>query len=139
MVVEQLPRADLARVLIVEDDPGIAQTLRRTLRRRGYEAAIVPDGDRAWARLQQGGFAAVILGVRLTRCDGRDLRSAIGRLEGFRPLVLYAGAPDPAAAEGLEQKGVSRVLMQGGVGEELLRAVEAACRATTPVWRARCA
>jgi len=137
-VVEPSPRAEGTRVLIVEDDPGIAQTLRRTLRRRGYEAAIVPDGDRALARLAAATFAAVVTDLRLDHGPGGDLVRALRRQPGFRPWVLYTGIP-AAGEDGHHPAGAFGVLFTGGVGEELLRAVEAACRAATPVWRARCA
>jgi two-component system response regulator MprA len=57
-------------VLVVDDDPALARTLRLALGLEGYGVACAADGAAAIERLRTGSFAAVILDVGLPRVDG---------------------------------------------------------------------
>jgi DNA-binding NtrC family response regulator len=43
-----------ARILIVEDDPGVAALMQRRLQRAGHEAAVAPGPEEALRQLEQG-------------------------------------------------------------------------------------
>jgi CheY-like chemotaxis protein len=130
---------DAGRVLIVEDDPGMCQTIQRTLLSNGYRAESVVDGEQAMARLQREDFVAVVADVGLTRMHGVDLLREIRRMDGFLPAVMYMGVSDPAAASQFRQNGGFGVLMKGGPTRDLLWSVEEACRAVFRRPGVRCA
>jgi DNA-binding response OmpR family regulator len=78
----------MPRILVVEDDPGIAMALEDDLRASAYDVEVVGDGDSAAARGRGGSFDAILLDVMLPRKDGytvcRELRHA-----GVRtPIIL---------------------------------------------------
>ncbi len=58
------------RLLVVDDDPALARTLRRALGIEGYEVETAGDGAEALQRLEAARFDAVVLDVSMPRVDG---------------------------------------------------------------------
>ncbi len=58
------------RVLIVEDDPILQDSLTRAMRAVGYATDQASDGEMALALLRGGGFDLVILDLGLPKLDG---------------------------------------------------------------------
>lgn len=129
---------DAGRVLLVEDDPGMCQTIQRALRSHGYQSEKVGDGEQAMARLRHEEFVAVVADLGLTRMHGVDLLREMRRMDGFLPAVMYMGVPDPAPASQFRQNGRFGVLMKGGPTRDLLWSVEEACRAVSRGSGTRC-
>lgn len=81
------------RVLIVEDNPGIANVLQKGLREDGYTVYAVPDGDAGFHEARTAGYDAAVVDVMLPGRSGiqlvRDLRA-----EGVRLPVLLLTARD---------------------------------------------
>jgi DNA-binding response OmpR family regulator len=70
-----------ARILLVEDDPKVARTVRLYLEASGYEAVWVEDGREAVRRLSGGPegagaepFDLVVLDLMLPSLDGTTVR-----------------------------------------------------------------
>jgi serine phosphatase RsbU (regulator of sigma subunit) len=68
----------MARILVVEDEPGIALGLADSLRLEGYEVEVISDGIKASCRALEEVFDLILLDVMLPGKDGfevcRDLR-----------------------------------------------------------------
>jgi DNA-binding response OmpR family regulator len=81
------------RVLIVEDDPSMASSLRRGLEAEGYAVDVATDGDDGLWRATEEDFDVVLLDLMLPRRNGyrvvADLRAA-----GRRTPVLVLTAKD---------------------------------------------
>ena len=93
----------MARILVVEDEPGIALGLEDDLTLEGYEVEVVGDGNAAIVRARDGAFDLILLDVMLPRKDGfqvcRELRR--GGLE--TPIImLTAKAHEAEKVMGLE-------------------------------------
>ncbi len=84
------------RILVVEDDAGIAAGLRNNLQQRGYAVDICSSVAAAWSALRSERFDAVLLDLGLPDGDGGELltrlRGAPEAPPGAQPLRL----PDPA-------------------------------------------
>ncbi len=81
------------RVLIVEDDPILQDSLIRAMRAAGYAVDHAGAGDLALGLLRGGGFDLVILDLGLPRMDGLQvLRQA--RADGCRAPVIILTARD---------------------------------------------
>jgi DNA-binding response OmpR family regulator len=79
------------RILVVEDDPNIAEGIRLNLTLRGYEAECRGDGVRALARFKEWRPDLVVLDVMLPGMDGISVLKAI-RIEDERAPVLILSA-----------------------------------------------
>jgi two-component system OmpR family response regulator/two-component system response regulator QseB len=95
------PRADACscmdnagmRILVVEDNEGIAGGLRANLTQRGYAVDVCTSVADAWHALGAERFDAVLLDLGLPDGDGADI---VRRLRAIRPRPGAAGLPDPA-------------------------------------------
>lgn len=97
-----------ARILLVEDEPGITLALEDDLQREGYVVESVADGETASRRARENRFDLILLDVMVPKRDGfevcRDLRRAGIRtpiimltartLEAEKVLGLELGADD---------------------------------------------
>ncbi|MEZ5383041.1 MAG: response regulator transcription factor [Microthrixaceae bacterium] len=68
------------RLLVVEDDPGLRETLRRGLTAEGFDVDVATDGNEGYWRASEGCYSAVLLDIMLPKRNGyevcRDLRQA---------------------------------------------------------------
>jgi two-component system catabolic regulation response regulator CreB len=81
------------RVLIVEDEPGIADTLQYALRTEGFDPAWVATGEEAVAQVRDQPPALVILDVGLPDTSGFEV---FKRLRGFAdvPVIFLTARSD---------------------------------------------
>jgi DNA-binding response OmpR family regulator len=68
----------MARILVVEDEPGIAFGLETDLQAEGYEVTVARDGAEAIRRSSAEAFDLILLDIMLPQKDGfevcRELR-----------------------------------------------------------------
>lgn len=93
------------RILLVDDDPALATTVRDVLSSHGMQVAVAADREEAWALAWQTPFDVAVLDIMLPGDDeagftlAEDLRSA-----GFRQPILFLSARDavPDRVRGLD-------------------------------------
>ena len=76
------------RILIVEDEPGIADFLERGLEAEGYAVTSVPDAEQGEPIALGEDVALVVLDVMLPGKDGFELLDAIRREKPDLPVIL---------------------------------------------------
>jgi len=76
------------RVLLVEDDTMIGESLREALRRQGFAADWVRDGQAADAVLGSERFDAVLLDLGLPRRSGLDVLKALRARGDTTPVIV---------------------------------------------------
>ena len=93
----------MTRVLVVEDEPGIALALETDLALEGYEVEIVSDGRIASQRARGEQFDLILLDLMLPGKDGLDVCREV-RKAGVRTpiLMLTAKAQEAEKVLGLE-------------------------------------
>jgi DNA-binding response OmpR family regulator len=79
------------RILVVEDDAGIALGLRTNLQQRGYAVDACASLASAWSALSSEPFDLVLLDLGLADGDGGDLLAQLRHARSGAPGVL----PDP--------------------------------------------
>jgi DNA-binding response OmpR family regulator len=82
-----------ARILLVEDEPRVADFVMRGLRAEGYEVELARTGPEGLERARAGGHAAILLDLMLPGLDGRALCRAL-RHDGDTTPVLMLTALD---------------------------------------------
>jgi two-component system, OmpR family, response regulator QseB len=76
------------RLLLVEDDEMIAETVLESMRREGYAIDWAQDGRAAELSLGNGVYDLVLLDLGLPRKDGFDLLKGYRRQGGEAPVII---------------------------------------------------
>ena len=93
----------MTRILVVEDEPGIALALEDDMRSEGYDVEVVRDGQRASERARQRSFDLILLDVMLPGKDGFDVCREIRRTdERTAIIILTAKTQEAEKVLGLE-------------------------------------
>jgi DNA-binding NtrC family response regulator len=66
-------------VLVVDDEPGMRDTLMAILELEGYRASSASDGETAVTAVREGAFDVVVMDVRLPGRDGVSALQEIGK------------------------------------------------------------
>jgi DNA-binding response OmpR family regulator len=93
----------MTRILVVEDEPGIALGLEDDLKMEGYEVEVLSDGIAASRRAREIGFDLILLDIMLPGKDGFEVCRELRR-HGLRTpiLVLTAKALEAEKVMALE-------------------------------------
>lgn len=78
----------MTRILVVEDEPGIAFGLETDLQMEGYEVTIEQNGAAAVERVQAGNFDMILLDVMLPGMDGFEVCRTLRRSGVRTPIIL---------------------------------------------------
>jgi phosphoserine phosphatase RsbU/P len=78
----------MTRILVVEDEPGIALGLEDTLRLEGHDVEVVADGATASERARQQTFDLIVLDVMLPGKNGFDVCRDLRRVDEKTPVIL---------------------------------------------------
>jgi two-component system, OmpR family, response regulator MtrA len=82
-----------ARVLVVDDDPALAEMLTIVLRGEGFDTAVVGEGTKALPALRELKPDLVLLDLMLPGMNGIDVCKAI-RAESGVPIVMLTAKTD---------------------------------------------
>jgi two-component system, OmpR family, response regulator RegX3 len=82
-------------VLLVEDEPALADTISYSLRREGLDVIVAADGDQALDRFRSNRPALVLLDLMLPRLSGLDVCRLI-RAESTVPIVMLTAKDSEA-------------------------------------------
>jgi DNA-binding NtrC family response regulator len=78
----------MAKILVVDDQEMMRDSLAGTLVREGHEVVACTDGPAAVARLQSGRFDLLITDLKMPRMTGVELLAEAKRLRPEMPVVL---------------------------------------------------
>lgn len=118
-----------ARVLVVDDDPALAEMLGIVLRSEGFLPSFVADGERALAAFRDSRPDIVLLDLMLPGMSGIDVCRAI-RAESGVPIVMLTAKSDTVdVVLGLES-GADDYVVKPFKPKELIARVRARLRRT---------
>jgi DNA-binding response OmpR family regulator len=116
------------RILVVEDEPAIADFIERGLRAEGYSVSCVHDGAAAQVEALSGDYALVLLDVLLPKQSGLSVLEAIRRQRTDLPVILLTARGEVEhRVEGLD-KGANDYVVKPFSFEELMARVRAQLR-----------
>ncbi|MGW0230505.1 response regulator transcription factor [Actinopolymorpha singaporensis] len=120
------------RILVVDDDQGVRDSLRRSLVFNGYDVDLAENGEQALRRVAASSPDAVVLDVMMPRLDGIATCRAL-RATGNDVPVLVLTARDAVAdrVAGLDA-GADDYLSKPFALEELLARLRALMRRSAP-------
>jgi two-component system response regulator MprA len=118
-------------ILIVEDDQGIADTLRRGLIFEGYQASVAYDGKTALDMAREQMPDLVILDWMLPGLDGLEVCKRLRAASDVPILMLTAKDSVAERVEGLDA-GADDYLVKPFAFDELLARIRALLRRAAP-------
>lgn len=92
----------MTRVLIVEDEPDLADPLAYLLRREGYEVEIAEDGPSALTAFRERGADIVLLDLMLPGMPGTEVCRQLRATSGVPIIMLTAKDSEVDIVVGLE-------------------------------------
>src|SRR5215831_13331780 len=78
----------MARILVVEDEPGIALGLEDSLRLEGYQVEVATNGVKASTRALEESFDLILLDVMLPGKSGLDVCRDLRRSRLETPIIF---------------------------------------------------
>ena len=120
------------RVLVVDDDKAVRESLRRSLEFNGYDVALAGDGAEALASIGTAQPDVVVMDVMMPRLDGLEATRAM-RAAGHDLPILVLTARDAVGdrVEGLDA-GADDYLTKPFALAELLARLRALLRRVVP-------
>ncbi len=79
------------RILLIEDDAAVAETVRRSLATEGHVADLAPDGRTARACAADHVYDAILLDLNLPDASGFDLIGELRKTNPATPVVMLTG------------------------------------------------
>jgi DNA-binding response OmpR family regulator len=124
------PRDEIAwRVLVVEDDDGIALVIQDLLEGEGFEVQRAPNGRAGLVLLRSFEPHVIVLDLMMPVLDGWGFRAEQRQLPSQLsevPVVILSGARDAAAAA--TDLGASALVVKPFALEALIDAIRSALR-----------
>jgi two-component system alkaline phosphatase synthesis response regulator PhoP len=125
------PSVGLVRILVVEDEPGIALGLEADLTYEGYGVEIATDGEMALRRAREEEFGLILLDVMLPKRDGFQVCRELRRMGVRTPIiVLTARVQEAEKVLGL-RLGADDYVTKPFSPLELVARIEAVLRRTS--------
>ena len=119
------------KILVVDDDPNIAQLIRLYLEKEGYQVAVESRGDSAVAAFRKDPPSLIILDIMLPGMDGWQVCRTI-RQSGNVPIIMLSAKDETFdKVLGLEL-GADDYITKPFEGKELTARVKAVLRRTAP-------
>jgi two-component system OmpR family response regulator len=116
------------RILVVEDEPKLADLLARGLREEGHAADVATEGEQALWMAQAAPFDAIVLDVMLPGIDGFEVCRRLRASDVWAPvLLLTARDAVEDRVTGLDA-GADDYLMKPFAFDELLARLRALTR-----------
>ena len=120
---EQLPTTlnDKPKVLLVDDEESILNSLRRLLRGQPYELLLASSGAQALEIMEQQSIDLVMTDARMPNMDGATLLARIHQLYPTTTRILLTGYADmPTIIKAINEGKIHRYISKPWNDEEML-------------------
>ena len=107
------------RVLVVDDDKAVRESLRRSLEFNGYDVALASDGAEALAQIAASAPDVVVMDVMMPRLNGIEATRALRSARNDVPILVLTARGGTPLARGLKQRHLSMIALGGVIGAGL--------------------
>jgi PAS domain S-box-containing protein len=123
---------DRARILYIDDDPGLCRLVQKDLERKGYAVDIATGGASGLARIERGGIDVVALDHYMPEKDGLETLAGIRALADPPPVIYVTAMQGVQIAVAALKAGAADYVVKDAQGEFLpllQRAIDAVLEA----------
>jgi two-component system response regulator HydG len=115
-----------ATLLVADDDPGLRESLERTLTREGYRVTLASDGRAALERVQAGGIDLILTDLKMPGLTGLDLLRAAKAIAPDVDVILLTAFGTVEEAVKAMKDGAYDFLTKPFRREQLLKLIDKA-------------
>ncbi len=123
------------RVLLIEDEKEIRETVKHQLINAKYEVIEAGDGEEAIRKINEGSnpvdVDVAICDIRMPKINGIEATSYFHEQFPHLPIIIMTGYPKTETAIDLLKKGIKDYLVKPVEKEVLLAAVQKAVKERT--------
>jgi CheY-like chemotaxis protein len=97
----------MAKILVIDDEPGIRELLDTLLRRKGYDVVLADSGLKGLALLRQEHPDVVVLDLKMPEMPGLAVLRQIRSLDPKKPVIILTGAGTAEAERQVRALGLT--------------------------------
>ncbi len=101
-----------ARILVVDDERGMCESLKTLLSKVGHEVTTVERGEEALKKIKKDNFDLVITDIKMPRVDGLDILKAARKKDEDALVILMTGYASLESAISALNQGAYDYLMK---------------------------
>jgi DNA-binding NtrC family response regulator len=121
--LDRLEAIQTLAILLVEDEPEIAEPIAEALRREGHHLTVVSHGDRALKRLDEEVYDLLVCDIRLPGADGLSIFRRVREAQPEAKVILMSAYGSVAEAVAAVKDHAVDYLAKPFAMSELLSAV----------------
>ncbi len=125
-------RADTPmRILVVDDESNIRESLVRALNLMGYHAQEAQSGREALEMLESASFDLMVLDMRMPEMDGMEVMQRARRIRSDLPIVVLTGHATLDSAIAAVKSGAADYMLKPASIHDIAAAVATALKSRT--------
>ncbi|MGH7216617.1 MAG: response regulator [Nitrospiraceae bacterium] len=97
----------MAKVLVIDDEPGIRHLLETLLMRKGYDVILADGGRKGLELFRREHPDAVVLDLKMPEMDGIAVLTQLRSADRKLPVIVLTGAGTPETERQLYAMGVT--------------------------------
>src|SRR5918994_1178546 len=111
-------------ILIVDDEPEVAEVLAKSLARQGHSTSTVNSGQEALARIEDSTVDAMFLDVSMPGMNGLEVLAEVRRRRPTLAVVVITGHATPDEVDEVRRLGAVDVIAKPAALTHYHRAIE---------------
>jgi two-component system, OmpR family, response regulator MprA len=120
------------RILVVDDEPAVRDSLRRALQLEGYAVELAEDGEQALERVSADAIDAIVLDVSMPRLDGLETCRRLRDAGNALPVLMLTARDEVSDRVAGLDAGADDYVVKPFALEELLARLRALLRRAVP-------
>ena len=116
----------MARVLVIDDDAGVRESMRRMLSHAGYTVRVAESGEEGFALARDGAFDVILSDMRMSGLSGLDVLRKLRDVHVDASFIIMTGFGTVDSAVEAMKLGAVDFVQKPFFRDELLMRVRSA-------------
>jgi len=97
----------MAKILVIDDEPGIRDLLDTLLRRKGYDVVLAESGQKGLDLFRRERPDVIVLDLKMPGMDGLSVLQQVRSLDSKKPVIVLTGAGTAETEQKVRALGVT--------------------------------